>query len=195
MSVLEPGAGLVFMRVGTHAGETLEAIVARKLKEIEDIGHAFWGYGGLNCHPRSVVQPYAEEIAASGGVVRLCMEEVAPDKETYWAESEAAREWSIDGLNFRPLPPGIRVTGSRYAFLITALRSECFELPLTRARVAAGPSRGRPGAQYVDPVGGRVDKAVLRVEDGEIETAKRGVEALPISYVADLHRPYAVFLR
>jgi hypothetical protein len=195
LTVLESGAGLIFMRVGTHVGEPLEAIVQRKLKEIEDNGHAFWGYGGLNCHPRSVVQPYAEEVAADGGAVRLCMEAVAPETETYWAEDEAAREWSIDGLNFRPLPRGIRVTGSRYAFLIKALREEHFRLPLTRARVAAGTSRGRPGARYVSPVGGRIDKAVLRVEDGEIKAVEGGVETLPISYVADLHRPYAVFLR
>jgi len=195
LSVLEPGSGVVFMRVGTHADEPLEVIVERKLKEIEQVGQAFWGYGGLNCHPRSVVQPYAEEIVAAGGKVRLCMEEVAPDRETYWANAEAASEWSIDGINFRPLPEGIRVTGSRYAFIITRLRLEQFDLPLSRARVAAGPSRGRLGANYVDEVGGPVDKAVLRVEGEAGEAANSGIETVPISYIADLQRPYAVFLR
>lgn len=183
------------MRVGTHAGEKLEDIISRKSKEIKEVGHAFWGYGGLNCHPRSVVQPYAEEIAASGGVVRLCMEVVPPSEETYWAESEHAREWSIDGVNFRPVPQGICVTGSRYAFVITGLRKEEFELPLTRTRVAAGPSRGRLGAHYIEKVPGRVDKAVLRVEDEPGEVIEDGFKAVDISYVAELQRPYAVFLR
>ncbi|RYG86367.1 MAG: hypothetical protein EON59_10160 [Alphaproteobacteria bacterium] len=196
MSVLEAGAGLVFMRVGSHAGETLDEIIERKRAEVAQVGHAFWGYGGLNCHPRTVVQPYAEDVARQGGVVRLCLEEVPPSRETYWAEDEPAREWSIDGINFKPLPPGIRVTGSRYAFVITDLREQSFELSLTNARVAAGPSRGRLGAKYVEPVGGRVDKAVLQVEDesGEIEPGG-GVQTVPISFVADLYRPYAVFLR
>ena len=121
MNLVEPGAGLVFMRVGTHAGEPLEEIIERKLKEIDEVGYAFWGYGGINCHPRSVVQPYAEEIAAMCDTVHLCLEEVPPDKETYWADETSAQEWSIDGLNFRPVPKGIRVTGSRYAFIIKGL--------------------------------------------------------------------------
>jgi len=195
LSVLDPGSGVVFMRVGTHADEPLEVIIDRKLKEIDVTGQAFWGYGGLNCHPRSVVQPYAEEVVASGNKVSLCMEEVAPDKETYWANAEAATEWSIDGINFRPLPTGIRVTGSRYAFIITGLRAEKLDLRLDNARVAAGPSRGRLGANYVDEIGGPVDKAVLRVEDIAGETPKGGIETLPISYIAELQRPYAVFLR
>jgi hypothetical protein len=196
LNVLERGAGLIFMRVGTHAGETIEEIVARKLKEIRDVGHAFWGYGGQNCHPRAIVQPYAEEVASEGGAVRLCLETVAPDRETYWANQSEAREWSIDGLNFRPLPNGIRVTASRYAFVIKDLRPHSFQLPLTSARVAAGPSRGRLGARYVDRIGGPVDKAVLRVEDPTDQRLREGdLDTLPIDYVADLHRPYAVFLR
>jgi hypothetical protein len=196
LNVLQRGAGVVFMRVGTHAGETIEEIVQRKLKEIRDVGHAFWGYGGQNCHPRAIVQPYADEVVSTGGTVRLCLEAVAPDRETYWANESEAREWSIDGLNFRPLPKGIRVTASRYAFVIKNLRPEHFDLPLTSARVAAGPSRGRLGARYVDEIGGPVDKAVLRVEDGSEQGLREGdVETLPIAYVAELHRPYAVFLR
>lgn len=186
-------SGLVFMRVGTHAGEPLEEIVERKLKEIEKVGHAFWGYGGSSCHPRSIVQPYAEEAKH----VRLCMEVVPADLETYWAEEVPANEWSIDGIHFRPMPEGIKVTGSRYAFIISGLRWERFDLPLSRARVAAGPNRGRIGADYLDDVGGRVDKAVLQVE-GPIEDidAEMGVgRTVAIDLVADLQRPYAVFLR
>jgi hypothetical protein len=34
------------MKVGTHAQESLEDIIARKSKEIDDAGYAMWGYGG-----------------------------------------------------------------------------------------------------------------------------------------------------
>ena len=55
--IIEPGSGLLYMKVGTHARETLEDIIRRKTKEIEDTGYAFWGYGGNTCHPRTMVQP------------------------------------------------------------------------------------------------------------------------------------------
>lgn len=195
MSLLQPGANLIFMRVGTHAGEPFEVIFARKLLEIETTGQAFWGYGGASCHPRSVVQPYGEQVSAEGGTLSLCMQEVAPDQETYWAESEGAREWSIDGINFKDVPTGIKVTGSRYAFVVSNLRREVFDLDLTRVRVAVGPSRGRLGANYVEDIGGRVDKAVLRVEGEEVKSLAGGVDVVGISYVADIRLPYAVFLR
>ncbi|KIU26005.1 hypothetical protein SR41_16635 [Sphingomonas melonis] len=197
MSIVTAGEGIVFMRVGTHAGEALDDIVDRKLKEIRDVGHAFWGYGGSSCHPRSIVQPYAEDAARAGGGVRLCMEEVPAERETYWADDDPAREWSIDGINFRPMPAGIRVTGSRYAFVVTGLRRERLPLPLSQVRVAAGPNRGRIGADYVDDVGGRVDKAVLQVARApeRSEDADGPGRVVMIDLVADLHRPYAVFLR
>lgn len=189
----ELNGGIVFMRVGTHAEEPLEQIVDRKLAEIDKTGHAFWGYGGRLCHPRSVVQPYADELAKEGGVVRLCMEEVAPDTETYWADSQAASEWSIDGLNFKPIPQGIRVTGSRYAFVVAGLRRVGLDLPLHRVKVAAGTSRGRSGAKYLGDAGQPVDKAVLEVDD---RPGNEGEErSLRISLVAELQRPFAVFLR
>jgi len=42
-----PGAGLLFMKVGVHAQETLEDIIRRKSEEIEKEGFAMWGYGGI----------------------------------------------------------------------------------------------------------------------------------------------------
>ena len=41
---IEPGDGLLYMKVGTHAQESLEDILRRKTKEIESKGYAFWGY-------------------------------------------------------------------------------------------------------------------------------------------------------
>ena len=34
--IIHPGAGLLYMKVGTHAREGLEEIIARKRKEIDD---------------------------------------------------------------------------------------------------------------------------------------------------------------
>ena len=37
-NILRPGAGVLFMKVGTHANESLEDIVHRKQREIEAEG-------------------------------------------------------------------------------------------------------------------------------------------------------------
>ena len=52
--IIRPGVGILFMKVGTHAQETLADIIAKD-QEIEDTGYAMWGYGGNTCHPRTMV--------------------------------------------------------------------------------------------------------------------------------------------
>ena len=69
--ILAPGNGIFFMRVGTHARETLDEIVARKIHEIDCLGYTFWGYGGNTCHPTMIVQPFAQERAGDVLIVRM----------------------------------------------------------------------------------------------------------------------------
>ena len=57
--IIKPGEGLLYMKVGSHAQESLEDIIERKRKEIEDAGFALLGYGGNTCPPVSMVQPFA----------------------------------------------------------------------------------------------------------------------------------------
>jgi hypothetical protein len=63
--LLKPGQGFLYMKVGTHAQESLEDIIKRKAKEIRDAGFALGGYGGNTCHPQTMVQPFARECAAA----------------------------------------------------------------------------------------------------------------------------------
>ena len=72
----KPGDGILFMKVGVHARESLEDIIARKDEEIRQAGYALWGYGGSTCHPSTMVQPFGEAIGARGRVIELCMEEI-----------------------------------------------------------------------------------------------------------------------
>src|SRR4051812_26167621 len=73
---LKTGQGILYMKVGTHAQESLEDIIARKTKEIENAGVAFWGYGGNTCHPKTMVQPFARNFVQQGGTIYLCMKEM-----------------------------------------------------------------------------------------------------------------------
>jgi hypothetical protein len=185
--IIKPGQGLLYMKVGTHAQEPLEEIIERKRREIEQAGFAFWGYGGGTCHPRTMVQPFAKEFKRRGSTIFLCMQ---PMESQHFAEPIAADLFSENGKDWRQVPPGISVTGSRYALVIRRLREEEFELPLERTRVALGNSMGAFGSKYIS---GRVDKACLEIADvADPEAPEKSVH---IGYVADVVEPYAVLLR
>lgn len=188
-SIIVPGAGILFMKVGTHAQETLADIILRKRKEISDAGHALWGYGGNTCHPRTMVQPFAEELAEKGRPIYLCMQEMV---SSHFAEPLRAKRSSPDGLTWSVIPPEINVRGSRYALVIKELREEEHDLHLATTRVAIGPSRGRKGSSYVQ---GRTDKACLEVVDLSEPPTKQLDSLVKINLVAELVQPYAVFLR
>jgi hypothetical protein len=178
------------MKVGTHAQETLADIIRRKSKEIADTGYAMWGYGGNTCHPRTMVQPFAEAYVQRHSPIYLCMHEM---KSQHFAEPLRASEFSADGMNWLPIPETINVTGSRFALVLESLEQEEFVLPLAKARVAIGLSKGRPAGRYIQ---GHVDKACLEVLDAPL----LGLEPdegqdIQIDLVAKLKSPYAVFLR
>lgn len=177
------GDPILFMKVGTHANEPLEEIIERKQQEICDAGFAMWGYGGNTCHPRTMVRPFAA-AHGHGKPIRLVME---PMESKHFAEQVRADEYSPDGIQWREVPHGINVLGSRHALCIGNLRQVDLELDLAETTVAVGNSQGRSGRDYVQ---GRVDKACLEVV-GPSEDSR----AVKIGLVADLVAPFAVFLR
>lgn len=189
--IIRPGAGILFMKVGTHAKETLADIIARKTREIEDAGYALWGYGGNTCHPRTMVQPFARAFQQSGGKIYLCMHEM---ESKHRAERVRADEFSEDGFTWNAIPRTINVIGSRYALVIKTLQLEEMDLPLGRTRVAIGNNKGRAGDRYIS---GRVDKACLEVTgEGQSTPGTEGQEQpVKVNLVAELITPFAVFLR
>lgn len=189
--IIQPGSGVLFMKVGTHADESLESIIERKQKEIDDAGFALWGYGGNTCHPATMVQPFARDFHLRGATIHLVME---PMVSNHFAVIARAEEMSTDGISWSRVPEGINVLGSRYALAIRDLKETSFDLPLAQTRVAVGHSKGRRGDAYIK---GRVDKAVLEVtgEDLDDEAGEASARVSPIGLVAEIIDPYAVFLR
>ena len=188
--ILTPGAGILFMKVGTHANEPLDEIIARKRKEIDETGYALWGYGGNTCHPLTMVQPFADEHAKAGRPITLCME---PMDSKHFAEQIRANQYSVDGVKWEDIPPTVNAVGSRFALFVKDLREEKFSLPLSETEVAVGRCAGRLGHQYVR---GRVDKACLnfRAEDARLN-AEEQAKTVQVGLVAELCEPYAAFLR
>ena len=187
-TILGPGAGLIFMKVGTHAQESLAEIVSRKTQEIAAAGFAFWGYGGNTCHPQAMVQPFAQSYERRGSVIYLCMQKM---DSRHFAVPLSADEYSADGREWLPVPQGVEVRGSRYALVVKDLRYEALELDLSATRVATGNSQGRRGNEYVR---GRVDKACLELT--EVGRAVAGSDdVVHVDLVAELISPYAVYVR
>jgi len=184
--IIKPGHGLLYMKVGTHARESLDDIIERKTREIEEAGFAFWGYGGSTCHPQTMVQPFARDYERRGSKIYLCME---PMVSSHFAEPLRADEFSVDGINWKEIPGPINVLGSRYALAISELRKEEFDLALESTKVALGNSMGAPGSKYIS---GRVDKACLEIAEPDASAPEKSVH---IGLVADIVEPYAVYVR
>lgn len=188
-TIIRPNASLLFMKIGIHAREPLDEIIQRKLKEIDEAGVSFWGYGGSTCHPTGMVQPFAQEQAQLNRPIFLVMQKM---QSSHFAEPLPADEFSVNGRDWEPIPKGIEVRGSRYALVINQLQEADLQLPLARAHVALGPSEGRSAKEYIS---GRVDKACLTLDADVDRPLAPDEPAAPIGAVAKLQAPYAVFLR
>jgi len=183
---------VLYMKVGTHANEPLDEIIARKQAEIDATGFSLWGYGGSTCHPTTMVQPFARDFELRGEAIHLVMH---PMVSNHFAVTARAEEMSIDGREWQQIPDAINVLGSRYALAITDLQQVEFALPLAQTRVAVGNSRGRRGDEYIQ---GRVDKAVLEIIGDSLDgqDVEKGTQpAEEIGLVAELVDPFAVFVR
>ena len=176
---------ILYMKIGGHAGETLSTIIRRKNDEIYQTGFCFWGYGGSCCHPHKQVIPHCRIAMTSAENVKVYMEVVS---SSIVPKASEALMFSDDGNNFRELPSGIRVTGSKWALVFKAL--ECVEEKLNLAdyEIAVGQNAGRGATEYLR---GRVDKACLRRR----ECNRHTVVAKNISLIGTLASPYAVYLR
>ena len=186
--ILKPGNNILFMKVGVHAQETLEDIIVRKSREIDEAGYALWGYGGNTCYPTTMVQPFVQQSIQLGPIY-LCMERM---NSKHSADPIRADLYSADGLNYQPIHPAINVLGSRFALAIKNLHEEEFELPLQRTAVAVGRSKGRIGSSYLK---GQSDKACLQIMPENSGSPDTEESVKKISLVAELCDPYAVFLK
>jgi hypothetical protein len=178
---------IVFMKVGRHAGEDFEKIIARKRAEYERTGKVFWGYGGGTMHPIQRVQPFARMNIEQGVGVTLVMEAIVsrhPDTEVY------ATEYSKDGIHWERVPNGIRVRGSRYALVLDEIKEGDLQINLGEYRVGIGPSAGKLASEYVQR---RVDKGCLEKVKGAVPGGESKI--IEVHHTALLKEPYAVLLR
>jgi hypothetical protein len=175
----------LYMKVGNHAGEGFDAILARKRKEREVAGQTFWGYGGSACHPLNQVQPFARHYVKTQGKIYLLME---PMDSRANPALDPAKIYSANSRDWHPIPTGVNVTGSKYALVLADIIPVDIELALNQFTVGWGPSKGKAASDYL---GARIDKGCLVRASGQVggEVVKKRVK-----FAAELVEPYAVLL-
>jgi len=102
-----------------------------------------------------------------------------------------ATEFSEDGVEWKPIPDGIEVTGSRYALVLDEIVPGSLDLRADDFVVGIGPSRGKRAADYLK---GRIDKACLTYVGPPAAPRTRAVQKA-VEFRAKLLEPYAVMLR
>jgi hypothetical protein len=186
---LENGQGVIFMKVGLHASESLEDIVARKRREYEKAGSIFWGYGGSSCHPRTMVQPFGKSMQEDGKHLLIIMNEM---NSKHSAPPVAASHYSEDGVDWEAVPRGIEVRGSRFALVLDELRLDEFEVNLNDFEVGLGQSRGKVASEYLK---GQNDKGCLIYHEPHVPPPPEERIVKRIGLIARVKPPFAVFLK
>lgn len=189
MTELKTGAGVLFMKVGLHAQETIEEIIARKQHEYQQAGSIFWGYGGSTCFPTTMVQPFAKELEGKGQELLIIMQKM---NSKHAAPPEVAKDYSDDGVNWQPIPQGIEVRGSRFALVLDELRLEEFDVDLRDLEVGVGRSRGKRADRYLV---NQADKGCFLYTPSDALVAPEEKVIKSISLVARVKSPFAVFVR
>jgi hypothetical protein len=190
MGIIQVGQDkpFVFMKVGRHAGEDLEEILARKRLELERAGKIFWGYGGGTMHPIEKVQPFVRSRIEHTGQIKLLMQSIVsrhPDT------AAVATEFSRDGVHWEEIPPGVEVRGSKYALVLGEIQpGDGMEVDFSAYQVGAGPSSGRAATDYIK---GRVDKGLL--DPAPAARQAGSAPRVPIHFAAQMVEPFAVLLR
>ena len=180
---------MFFMKVGDHASESWEEILHRKRREFESAGQIFWGYGGVACHPLTQAQPFARLAIEEQGGIALVMEPINSKAEP---DIVPATEFSRDGINWEPLPEGVQVTGSRYAFVLDEIKPGELDLDLGEYEIGIGPSRGKSAEDYLK---GRTDKGCLIRSARSHLSLGRADTIRKVKFRAELKDPFAVLLR
>ncbi|AZD05462.1 hypothetical protein C4K26_0021 [Pseudomonas chlororaphis] len=186
---LENGQGVIFMKVGLHASESLEDIVKRKRREYEEAGSIFWGYGGSSCHPRTMVQPFGKSMQEEGKHLLIIMNEM---NSKHAAPPVAATHYSKDGVDWEAVPRGIEVRGSRFALVLDELRLDEFEVNLNDFEVGLGQSRGKAASEYLK---GQNDKGCLIYHEPHVPPPPEEQIVKRIGLIARVKPPFAVFLK
>ena len=175
---------IIFMKVGPYCGYELEEIIAIKQREDTLCGKLYWGYGGVFCHPKRVIQ--FVEFALGHEASPVVLFTVTPSK--FSSPIGRITEFSSDRKNWQRLPEEVTLVGNEYALVATNLRRVGFSLDLGEYRAMLGDKPGKSLDQYIVY---RIDKSCAMFDP----YSKRNRREVKITLLADLIPPYCVYVK
>lgn len=112
--------------IGTHANESEEEIFRRKVIDIENIGLTFWLQKSRKATPKMVQMICSASESENKPRYCLFIESATKGGAVPTKESDKAKEYSKDGINWRKIPDGLSpVTGkidvNAYALILNRL--------------------------------------------------------------------------
>lgn len=178
---------ILFMKVGEHASEPLDKILQRKMREYEQTGMIFWGYGGSACNPLTQVQEFARQTAQIKEELIFLMN---PVKSMHKLENAPpATHYSINGKDWLRVPEGINVTGSKWALILDEIQPCELDINLSEFKVGIGPSTGKSASEYLRA---RTDKGCLIRSTPKFASK---AEIRRVQFKARIIDPYAVKMK
>ncbi len=183
----------IFMKVvREYDGKTLDKIVERKQRELNDVGMTYWGYGGTILDPTKQVQPFVGRWFREQEPIYLLMHRTKGKFKSEASPAKATR-YSVakkDEKSWEDIPPGIHLQRTKCALVLDEIieLTPHQELNLRDYEVGIGPSCGNNAAEYLKAPNSK--GCFVKAESRYLGPA---VEAC-ITYLARLKFPYAVFL-
>ena len=197
----------IFMKVGIHGGESLKKIVKRKQREVNDVGMAFWGYGGTVLHPTNQVQPFVEKWKEESVCIEVLMEEINGDSKSGYPLG-TVKQFAVsdkklvnDKELWKRIPKGIETSGE-HALVLDEISPCHMELDLRQFEVDRPRKKAINATQYLAFRGMKklterkrgADKGCLVAVESTYGSPGGPEAIVSISYRARLLCPYAVFL-
>ena len=175
---------IIFMKAGPYCGYQLDEII--KIKQREDMicGRFYWGYGGVFCHPKRVLQ--FVEFSLKQGILPVVLFAITPSN--FISPIGRITESSPDGKNWQKLPEEIILVGNKYALVATNLQNANLRLNLGEYRALLGDKPGKSLDKYIMY---RIDKSCAMFDPNP----SPGNREINIALTAILKPPYCVYVK
>ena len=172
------------MKAGPYCGYSLDEIEKIKKNEDKLYGKFYWGYGGVFCHPKRVLE-FVDRAVKEGEKIRVFF---SVTKSKFNSPIPRCHYQSTDKNKWGQLPPKVILVGNQYSLVGTNLRQTNFSFNLFDYSATLG---GRPGKSLGKYVKYRVDKATAILKN---EKSKQ-IRNVDILYVCELVSPYCVYVK
>jgi hypothetical protein len=172
------------MKAGPYCGYGLDEIEKIKNNEDKLYGKFYWGYGGVFCHPKRVLD-FANEAIKKGKKVLVYF---SLTQSKFVSRIPHCYYQSPDKNSWELLPPEVILVGNQYSLVCSKLKRVNFVINLYNYLATLGK---HPGKSLGDYVRYRVDKATAIYKSEKSKLTRN----ITISYVCELVPPYCVYVK